>query len=252
VAARTERIRLDSCARLAPKPYNRAAPSTVSVAVPAPVSKDSFEWYPKRSGELVTSVAVNLGEAGANYGWSMREGTYLVVHDNEHDVFALPPGDATLGFTYPVLHYDHDEDDHAISGGYVYRGTTIPELVGEYVFGDLVSGRIFHAPVSALDGTGQAVFEELRLIDATDQVEKSLLEIIGGDGPAPRADLRFGIDGAGEIYLVTKRDGKIRRLMSVRAVPALEGGALVALLLLVAAGAYRTLDRSRHSRQPSP
>ena len=31
-----------------------------------------------------------------------------------------------------------------MSGGYVYRGTAIPGLVGRYVFGDYGSGRIWH------------------------------------------------------------------------------------------------------------
>jgi hypothetical protein len=35
-----------------------------------------------------------------------------------------------------------------------------------------------------------------------------------GDGvPAPRADLRFGLDDLGEIYLLTKRDGRVRRIV---------------------------------------
>jgi hypothetical protein len=52
----------------------------------------------------------------------------------------------------------------------------------------------------------------LRLIDAADDTEKSLLEMIGGGTPAPRADLRFGRDDEGRIYLVTKRDGTVRAL----------------------------------------
>jgi len=39
--------------------------------------------------------------------------------------------------------------------------------------------------------------------------QRTLLEILGNDS---RADLRFGTDAAGEIYLLTKRDGMIRRL----------------------------------------
>ena len=178
-----------------------------------------FAWDRGGSGSLLISdigqanvEEINLGQAGANYGWSEREGTFLVLHDNENDVFDLPPDDATFGFTYPVIQYDHDENDRAISGGYVYRGAQVSTLVGEYVFGDLVSGRLFYAPAASLDGTGQVGIEELRLIDAADGVEKSLLTIIGGGTPASRADLRFGMDDDGEIYLVTKQDGSIRML----------------------------------------
>ncbi len=153
---------------------------------------------------------INLGRLGVNYGWSEREGTFLVFHDNELEVFGLPADDATFAFTYPVIQYDHDEGDRAISGGYVYRGSQVPTLLGEYVFGDLVSGRVVYAPAASLDGTAQASFQELRFIDAADGVEKSLLEIIGGGKPASRADLRFGTDDSNNIYLVTKQDGSIR------------------------------------------
>ncbi len=176
-----------------------------------------FSWDTSGSGDLLISdiglsnvEEINLGRLGANYGWSEREGTFLVFHDNELEVFELPADDATFGFTYPVIQYDHDEGDRAISGGYVYRGSQVPTLLGEYVFGDLVSGRVFYAPAASLDGTAQASFQELRLIDAADGVEKSLLEIIGGGTPASRADLRFGTDDSNEIYLVTKQDGSIR------------------------------------------
>jgi hypothetical protein len=182
---------------------------------------------------------INLGSAGANYGWSEREGTYLVMHFNEDDVFPLPAGDASLGFTYPVLNYDHDENDRAISGGYVARlGWLGFALEGHYVFGDLATGRVFHAPVSFLDGSGQASFEVLRLIDDADDTEKSLLEMIGGGTPAPRADLRFGLDDSGRIYLVTKRDGVVRRLTQLpEPAPASGSIALLAIALGLLAGA---------------
>ncbi len=188
---------------------------------------------------------INVGAQGANYGWSEREGTYLVVHTNEGDVFALPPDDSLLGFTYPVLQYDHDEGDRAITGGYVVRWPG-ENLDGEYVFGDLRSGRLFHATASDLDGSGQVAFEALRLIDASDDQEKTLLEMIGGGTPAPRADLRFGRDDTGVIYLLTKRDGAVRRL--VFAPPSVStGGALLPLGLALAIAVAARNSLVRHS-----
>ncbi len=219
-----------------------------------------FSWDQGGVGRMLVSdigqanvEEINLGAKGANYGWSEREGTYLVVHDNENDVFPLPPGDAGLGFTYPVLQYDHDEGDRAISGGYVQRGGGLgPALEGHYLFGDLRSGRVFHAPVSELDGSGQAAFEVLRLIDHADGVEKSLLEMIGAGTPAPRADLRFGLDDAGRIYLLTKRDGAVRRFVTVHQTPALSRSAgAVLLLALLLAGCWmggRRLSLPERSR----
>ncbi len=179
-----------------------------------------FSWDTGGAGRMYISdigqsniEEINIGAIGANYGWSEREGTFLVQHDNELDVFQLPPDDHTYNYTYPVIQYDHDEGDRAVSGGYVYRGTASSRLTGEYIFGDLRSGRVFHAAESALGGNGQAAFAVLRLIDGATNQEKSLLEIIGGATPAPRADLRFGRDDSGRIYMVTKRDAAIRMIV---------------------------------------
>jgi len=157
---------------------------------------------------------IDLGANGANFGWSEREGTYLVEHFNENDVFPLPPNDSQLGFTYPVLQYDHDEGDRAISGGYVYRGSDVPSLRDHYVFGDLNSGRIFVAPIEELDGSQVAPFATLRLLDADSGTEQTLKWIVGGGSPAPRTDLRFGQDDDGDIYLLTKQDGSVRKLVA--------------------------------------
>ncbi len=45
----------------------------------------------------------------------------------------------------PIAEYDHTVG-RAVTGGYVYRGTAIPALVGRYVFADFVSGRIWDIP----------------------------------------------------------------------------------------------------------
>jgi glucose/arabinose dehydrogenase len=71
---------------------------------------------------------VDIIEAGGNYGWRCREG----AHD--YDTTGLCPD----GLIDPVLEYDHDEGE-SITGGFVYRGTAIPELLGRYVFADYVN-----------------------------------------------------------------------------------------------------------------
>ena len=187
-----------------------------------------FSWDQGGTGRMLISdigqanvEEVDLGANGANFGWSEREGPYLVEHFNENDVFPLPPDDGLLGFTYPVLQYDHDEGDRAVSGGYVYRGSEVSSLVDHYVFGDLNSGRMFVAHIDDLDGSGVAPFETVRLIDVASDSEQTLKWMVGGGVPANRTDLRFGRDDAGEIYLVTKPDGTVRKLV---AVPACEDG----------------------------
>ncbi len=150
---------------------------------------------------------VNVIQAGGNYGWSLREGTFTFVAGH---VEPLPPDDAALGLTYPVAQYDHDEGA-AIVGGFVYRGDRLPNLVGHYIFGDIVRGRLFHFDMDAIAPDGRTPIHELALYDGDQST--TLLELLGNDF---RADLRFGIDADGEIYVLTKRDGLIR---AVRFIP---------------------------------
>ena len=150
--------------------------------------------------------AIYLGAKGANYGWPEREGTFVTDRLDEDDLYTRPPDDATRGFTYPVAQYDHDEGI-AICGGYVYRGTAIPTLVGQYVFGDIVSGRVFAVPVTSLRQGSQVTIQEVRLFQGVNPV--TLRGLLGTTG---RVDLRFGQDQAGEMYLMTKQDGVIRKL----------------------------------------
>lgn len=92
---------------------------------------------------------------GENYGWNTREGAHC-----------FPPGsscDAT-GLTDPITEYDRSVGQ-SITGGYVYRGTVINDLIGYYVFGDFASGRIWgiaaNSPIGStpieLADTGHAI-----------------------------------------------------------------------------------------------
>jgi hypothetical protein len=101
---------------------------------------------------------INLGIAGANYGWREREGAFVLDPSDPSAVLPLPPDDAAFGFTYPIAQYDHDlslvpSGLAAVTGGFVYRGREHHRLRGEYLFGDLVSGRSF-TPASRPSGSG--------------------------------------------------------------------------------------------------
>ncbi|MBK8906417.1 MAG: PQQ-dependent sugar dehydrogenase [Rhodospirillales bacterium] len=152
---------------------------------------------------------VNIGVAGGNYGWQPREGTFATARGDQGVLYTLPGDDS--GFTYPVAQYDHDEG-RAIAGGFVYRGADIPELAGHYVFGDIAAGRVFHVPLSALQTAQKsgrpAEIKELTLL--VNGAERTLLDVV----KASRADLRFGQDANGEIYVLTKQDGQVRKLAS--------------------------------------
>ena len=165
---------------------------------------------------------VNLGVAGGNYGWRLREGTFATAFGVDSlqigPVYARPETDPEP-FIYPVAQYDHDEG-FAIAGGFVYRGDAIAELRGKYVFTDIANGRVFAIDASGLTPGKPTVIEEIRL--SFDGVEKDLVDVAGFEntyhGPDhPRVDLRLGVDDQGELYLLTKGDGWIRKLVPANA-----------------------------------
>ena len=162
---------------------------------------------------------VNIGVAGGNYGWRLREGTFATAHGVDTDD---PPGgvyeretDAS-DLIYPVAQYDHDEG-FAIGSGIVYRGSGIPDLVGMFVFTDIVTGRLFYIDTSSLEPDSPTTIFEL---DITVDGETGTLADIAGHrntspGHAPytqRVDLRISKDAAGELYILSKGDGWIRKL----------------------------------------
>jgi len=111
---------------------------------------------------------------GTNFGWNRVEGT--VTHD------AVPPG--AVG---PVHEVDHSNGDCSITGGFVYRGARIPDLVGAYVYSDYCNGAIRALRV---DGTTVVVARDL--------------------GISERQISSFGEDAAGELYVVSQQDGIFR------------------------------------------
>ena len=74
---------------------------------------------------------ISVLEQGFNYGWKPVEAD-----------ICYQPGCALMDFVPPVHSYDHSEGE-SVTGGLVYRGTQLPELWGQYVFGDYESGKIW-------------------------------------------------------------------------------------------------------------
>ncbi len=95
---------------------------------------------------------VDLIELGGNYGWNIREGAHCYG------------GGAciTIALNEPVAEYDHSNGDFSITGGYVYRGSASPGLLGKYLFGDFGSGRIW-----SLDYYNDPAAAAVELIDTT-------------------------------------------------------------------------------------
>jgi glucose/arabinose dehydrogenase len=74
------------------------------------------------------------GQSGISWGWNLREGFHA------YNGGAQPPGGRD-----PVIERPHSAGDCAITGGYVYRGTAIPALVGAYLYGDFCTGKVYAA-----------------------------------------------------------------------------------------------------------
>ena len=151
---------------------------------------------------------INLGIAGGNYGWPLTEGTFATAmavglsrdrqsHGGDRPVFKRPKD--LPQFIYPVAQYDQDEGA-AIAGGFVYRGR-IPELRGKYLFSDVAGGPLFAIDSGSLVAGRPAAIDEVRLRF------RPRREF---EGPW---DTRLGIDHDGELYLLTKGDGWIRRVL---------------------------------------
>jgi len=68
---------------------------------------------------------------GENYGWNLYEG----LHPYRN-------GAASDGLTMPIHDYERG-DGCSVTGGYVYRGAALPELNGQYFYGDYCSGNIW-------------------------------------------------------------------------------------------------------------
>lgn len=126
----------------------------------------------------------SAGSAGGqNYGWKVMEGTRCSNRDN---CPASVPACDSPAFTDPVLEYDH-EAGCSVTGGYVYRGASLPQLRGTYFFGDFCTGQIWGA---ARQGNGFVV--------------RRLAETVG-------SFTSFGENQAGELFLVTLT-GRLLRL----------------------------------------
>lgn len=119
--------------------------------------------------------------SGRNFGWNRWEGNH-----------PYPPGgkSSRRGFTFPAIEYGHDQGD-SVTGGYVYRGTRYPALVGTYLYADFGSGRVWGARTAPK--SGGAVASRLLLADS---------------GTSPSS---FGEDAQGEVYLVDY-NGRIMRV----------------------------------------
>lgn len=117
---------------------------------------------------------VSPTEAGLNFGWRCYEGTLPYNTDG-------CPEDETL--TFPLAEYNHSNGRCSITGGYVYTGSTYPNLQGKYLFADFCSNEIGWVDTEG-DITYASVFPDSRFTT-------------------------FGEDARGELYIASSSQGSI-------------------------------------------
>lgn len=162
-------------------------------------------WEPEGDRRLLVSDVgygryeeLDVVEQGGNYGWRVREGMHcLDLEEPLKDLATCPEvDDDGRPLIDPVLEYSHQEVGLAIVGGFVYRGSDLPDLRGRYVFGDwsadwktqqpLPRGSLLVADPGPVDA-GEWIWERLT-VD-----EQRNLFVTG-----------IGEDAAGELYLMTR------------------------------------------------
>lgn len=130
--------------------------------------------------EIDVSSFASGGGRAANYGWNITEGS---------DCFQPPSGCATSGLVPPLVEFDHSGGECSVIGGYVYRGSAVPELRGTYFYADFCAQWIKSFRLSGGQATQRTDWPNL---------------FPGG------SVVSFGEDGFGELYIVTLGGGVYR------------------------------------------
>jgi hypothetical protein len=185
-----------------------------------------YGWDPKNGNMFVADIGQNVVEelspvaSGANLGWNAWEGSFPYI-SREGVNLSSQRGDRSM--VYPVVEYAQPDPllqtQVAITGVLVYRGSAIPQLANRLLFGDFPSGEIFYISADNLPQGGQDAIRRVLLVQG-DGPPKTLLQLMQeknaaqGKPPATRTDLRFDEGPEGQILLLNKHDGTIRRLVA--------------------------------------
>lgn len=128
--------------------------------------------------EIDVAPASRGRDPGANYGWSIMEGSQCFMADD---------CDMT-GLTMPVIDYPHDPDC-AVTGGFVYRGSSIPAIQGAYFYSDYCGHEVHSFRYVGGAATAETTYTALD----------------------PGANVTsFGEDARGELYILTDAGGVFR------------------------------------------
>jgi glucose/arabinose dehydrogenase len=124
---------------------------------------------------------IDIITRGGNYGWKIMEGKICRPGGGENC--------DTTGLIMPVTDYGR-EFGYSVTGGYVYRGPSLPQLHGAYIFGDFGSGIIFLLRYQG----GQVVADSVLLRSPSLNISS------------------FGVDQNNELYVLGYNSGRILKL----------------------------------------
>jgi glucose/arabinose dehydrogenase len=141
---------------------------------------------------------VDIVTRGGNYGWNIREGAHCFNPNNPNSAPANctnvgADGSALIG---PIVEYPHSGSGPrgiSVIGGYIYRGSDLPDLAGRYVFGDFSRGFGPDGSLLVATNTGGPSWSLEELVIAN-----------GANGRIGRYVLGFGEDDHGELYVLTQ------------------------------------------------
>lgn len=143
--------------------------------------------FDRKSGDLwVGDVGWELWELvyrvrkGDNFGWSLVEGRQAVHPERQRGPTPIVP---------PTVEIPHT-DGASVTGGFVYRGSKLPELAGTYVFGDWETRRVWgvNADAPSVGAYREIVEPTVRVVD-------------------------FSEDNSGELYLLDYDTGSIHAVV---------------------------------------
>jgi hypothetical protein len=184
-----------------------------------------FGWDSKNGAMFMSDIGQNIVEevspvtAGANLGWNVWEGSYRYVSQRAV-ITEAPRSDPKM--IYPIVEWGQIDPvllantSSASVGAMVYRSTAVPQLNGRLLFGDMPSGELFHVSADTLPEGGQDPIRRVLFITAPGANPRTFLQIVQekneaqGKPAAARADMRFDVNAAGQIFMLNKADGTLR------------------------------------------
>ena len=138
---------------------------------------DGTLWAGDVGWEMIEMV--HRVDRGANFGWSIMEGSQVVKPKDDPPVIQITP---------PIVEHTHIEA-RSVTGGYFYGSDRLPDLQNVYIYGDYITGKIW-----GLRHDGEKLIWHQELADTPYQI------------------ICFAMDSDGEVFVVSY-DGTIHRLV---------------------------------------